>query len=168
MMKYVTKKIVQYLSVSINPTDSIVEIDGLKDDLENVNWQSLKKVSLTELNNESQSEKIFLNGSEESKPDFVLVNGSLHFWEDVQQELSKINLLCKNDTRLFLIYYSSLWSPILKLASKLGFRKPYNEMNWLSPYDVQSLAHLANFEIIKDEPKILIPINIPLISNLVN
>lgn len=100
--------------------------------------------------------------------DYYVVNGSLHYWDDIQINLNEIYNKCNHQSRLILVYYSSLWKPLIQLADSLGLRRKRTEMNWLSPDDIQSFAVLSNFEITKDQPKILLPINIPIISSLVN
>ena len=70
--------------------------------------------------------------------------------------------------RLIVVYYSSLWRPVLGLATRLGLRTKTLEWNWLSHGDVANFMQLADLEVVRREPKVLLPIYIPLLSEIVN
>jgi len=57
---------------------------------------------------------------------------------------------------------------MLSLLTTLGLSSPQPDLNWLSGADVQNLAELAGWEIIKSESRILLPAKVPLPSNLLN
>jgi glycosyltransferase involved in cell wall biosynthesis len=69
---------------------------------------------------------------------------------------------------LIVVYYSSLWKPLMRLASALGIRKKQPEMNWLAHEDVKNLLNLADYEPIHLEQRILLPVYIPLVSYVLN
>jgi hypothetical protein len=74
----------------------------------------------------------------------------------------------RDGARLVLVYYSSLWRPLLSLATRLGLRSKAPEWNWLAPIDVNNFLHLAGFEAIRREPKVLFPLYVPILSALIN
>ena len=74
----------------------------------------------------------------------------------------------KDEARLIVVYYSSLWRPLLGLATQLGLRTKTPEWNWLSHGDVANFMHLADLEVVRREPKVLLPIYVPLLSEIVN
>ena len=47
-------------------------------------------------------------------------------------------------------------------------RKKAPEWNWLSPDDIANFLRLADFETVQVQPKVLLPIYIPLLSTIVN
>lgn len=103
-----------------------------------------------------------------SSHDYLILNGNIHYERDIRSLLIRLNSVSQPGTRLVITYYSRLWQPIIKLATSLGFRHKAPEENWLSKEDVKNLLELANFEPVIDESRILLPLYIPLISNLVN
>lgn len=87
---------------------------------------------------------------------------------DVEAALTRLHQACTSETRIIVAYYNSLWEPVLRLAEKIGMKMPQLEQNWLSPDDIGNLLHLADFEVVKTERRLLLPIYIPLLSALCN
>ncbi len=87
---------------------------------------------------------------------------------DIQQALENIGGACDDETRLVLHYHSVFWEPMIKLAQKLGLKTPQLNHNWMSRGDIENLLALSDFEIVSFDRKILLPINIPLVSLLAN
>ena len=100
--------------------------------------------------------------------DFVLLNGTLHYERDIQQYLTRLRGQIKDGACLIVIYYSALWRPILQAATRLGLRSKTPEWNWLSHSDLGNFMHLADFEVIRREPKVLLPVYVPLVSTFLN
>lgn len=100
--------------------------------------------------------------------DFILLNGTLHYERDIQQYLTRLRGQIKDGACLIVIYYSALWRPILQAATRLGLRSKTPEWNWLSHSDLANLMHLADFEVIRREPKVLLPVYVPLVSAFLN
>jgi hypothetical protein len=161
-MTYLHKKIKDYLSVSIRPNNSILEIDPSNEYLKKGGWDNYDSISIKNI------EPHELRINQKQTAEYIVVNGAIHYWEDIQSNLNSIHHICEIETRIILVYYSSLWKPMIKLADFLGLRKKRNEMNWISPDDVNSFALLSNFEIVRDQPKLLLPFNIPILSNFIN
>ncbi|MBB2754710.1 UNVERIFIED_ORG: GT2 family glycosyltransferase [Rhizobium aethiopicum] len=104
----------------------------------------------------------------DTKPDYLVISGLIHYERDIQSMFAQARALCSPETRLVLTYYSSMWRPLATLASKLGLRRRVPESNWLAHEDVENLLTLEDFELIRLDQKILIPLYIPLISAFVN
>lgn len=100
--------------------------------------------------------------------DFFLLNGTLHYERDIQDYLTRLRPSMAAQSRLIVVYYSSLWRPILGLATRLGFRTKTMEWNWLSHGDIANFMRLADLEVVRREPKVLLPVNIPLLSAVAN
>ena len=101
-------------------------------------------------------------------PDYILLNGNIHYETDVQDFLEKLRLTLLPSARVVITFYSTLWKPWLRLATALGVRGKTPEENWIANEDVRNLLLLANYELVRQESKFLIPIYIPLISYLAN
>lgn len=102
------------------------------------------------------------------KYDFIIVNELIGDIEDVQEFFSRIKKVCGNRTRILVTYYNFLWRPIIKFATFMGWRKDTGEQNWLDNKDIANLLELAGLEIVTSQKRLLIPIEIPLMSQLVN
>jgi hypothetical protein len=100
--------------------------------------------------------------------DYLVLSGLLHYERDIQHLLSQVRRLCRPDTRVIVIYYSSLWRPLTNIASRLGLREKMPEPNWLAHEDIDNLLVLEDFELVRRDSKILLPVYVPILSNLVN
>jgi glycosyltransferase involved in cell wall biosynthesis len=65
-------------------------------------------------------------------------------------------------------FYSAAWKPVIRLATLLGMRGNLPEDNWISPEDVDNLLRLSDFEVVRSESRVLLPVFIPLLSNFIN
>jgi hypothetical protein len=109
-----------------------------------------------------------MNDIKELRPDYIVLSGAVHYERDIQSLLSDLHGLSHPDTRLIMTYYSSLWRPLVTLASWLGLREKTPETNWLAYEDISNLLTLEGFELVRWDSKILLPLYIPVLSNLVN
>ena len=100
--------------------------------------------------------------------DYIVIADTLNHCADAQSMLEHSHRFASGKTRLIVTTYNGLWRPILSLLTWLGLRDRHPLLNWLAPDDVKNLAVLAGWERIKTIPRILIPVEIPLLSNLLN
>ena len=100
--------------------------------------------------------------------DAIILSDLVNDILDVQTVLEQILPLCKPDTRLILNFYSRVYQPALGLASALGQAKKLLPQNWLTPDDMVNLLNLAGFELIRHQREILLPLSIPIISDIFN
>lgn len=100
--------------------------------------------------------------------DFLVLADTVNESADVQELLLRLHQLAHPGTRLVISYMNSLWRPLLSFTRTLGLRVAPPEQNWLSPDDVRDLLELSDWELITSEPKILFPLKIPVLSDLLN
>jgi len=100
--------------------------------------------------------------------DFIVLNDTIGWLDDCQTTLANLHALCHRDTRIVVVYYSKIWEPTLKLAEALRMRMPQPKLNWLTSADIQNLLHLADFEPIKREWRMLLPKRLLGLGTLVN
>jgi ubiquinone/menaquinone biosynthesis C-methylase UbiE len=100
--------------------------------------------------------------------DYILMADLVNDLPDVQAVLEKLHTVAHSRTRLVLSFFNNLWRPILRCAAKLGLKSPTMLQNWLSADDVRNLLHLAGWEVIKTEPRILWPMRTPVWERLCN
>jgi SAM-dependent methyltransferase len=100
--------------------------------------------------------------------DYILLADLVNDLPDVQVVLERLHAVAHPRTRLIVTFFNNLWRPVLNLVAKLGLKSPTLLQNWLSADDVRNLLHLAGWEIIKTEARILWPMRTPLWSRFCN
>jgi SAM-dependent methyltransferase len=100
--------------------------------------------------------------------DFILVLDTIGSLDDCQGFIAHLHRLCTRETRVVFGYFSHLWYPILKLAEATGLRMPHPDQNVLSPDDLRNLVSLADFDPVKSEQRVLLPMSLFGIGRFVN
>ncbi|WP_245259216.1 glycosyltransferase [Afipia clevelandensis] len=100
--------------------------------------------------------------------DVILVQDTIGSLDDCQKFLERLHPLCTRETRVVIGHFSHLWHPILRFAEIIGQRMPYPWQNVLAPDDVAALADLADFDPVKAERRMLMPVSLFGIGRLVN
>lgn len=104
----------------------------------------------------------------QTKFDYVIMSDLIGDLGDVQKAFEELHKIGTENTRVLITYYNFLWEPFLILAEKIGWKTPEPTQNWLSSSDIQNLLYLAGFDVVKKGNLLLMPLNIPLISGLLN
>jgi SAM-dependent methyltransferase len=94
--------------------------------------------------------------------DYILLSDLVNDLPDVQAVLERLQAVSHPRTRLVLNFFNNLWRPVLGAGEKVGLKSPTLLQNWLSTDDARNLLHLAGWEVIKTDPRILWPIRTPL------
>lgn len=102
------------------------------------------------------------------KFDYIILSDLVNELTDVQAVLTRLRGACHANTRLVVNFFSNLWRPALTFAESLGAKSPNPPQNWLATADMLNLLHLAGWEVIKVDPRILWPVGTPLVSPLLN
>lgn len=100
--------------------------------------------------------------------DYIILSDLVGFLYDIRSVFERLRAAAHPGTRLILHWYSRLWQPILSLAEKLGLKYPQPVLNWTTLEDITNLLYLANFQLIRTRPHILLPKRVPLLSRLAN
>ena len=171
LKRYFYKLLSHYLSVYIRPNNSFLEVDPLTDMLRH-SFKNFKVLFLNQpLKSNFIDSSIVISSIDElgeSKPDYIILTSNIHYERDIQGLLDKIHRACTPSTRIIVTYYSTLWKPVIKLATAMGLRIKTPEQNWLTHEDVLNILELSNFEPIFVNSKIIFPLYIPLISDFIN
>jgi hypothetical protein len=157
MRRYFYKTLASYLSLYIRPQDEIVEIAPSSESL-GKQFARYRAVSSTE----------DLTTADRPARDYVLLNGTIHYERDIQEMLNRLRECLDGSVRVLFVYYSMLWKPLARFASKVGVRTRTPEQNWIAHEDLENLCHLAGLEIIRRDVKLLCPIPIPFLANFLN
>jgi SAM-dependent methyltransferase len=100
--------------------------------------------------------------------DYILLSDLVNDLPDVQALLESVRRHTHPGTRLVLNFFNNLWRPVLTVAEWVGQKASTPAQNWLSGADMMNLLHLAGWEVIKSESKILLPLNVPMLSKFLN
>ncbi len=101
-------------------------------------------------------------------PDRVILNGVLHYQTDIQAFLERLREHCPPQARLLIAHYNAIWKPLMRLATWCGLRRDRPEETWLASADIENFLRLANFEVVVSQARVLLPLELPLISPVVN
>lgn len=163
-MRYFYKLLHDYYSLFMKDGSSVLEIDAQGDYLKRQFDASVryKMISSAELSDST------MLGALQPGYDYIVLNGNLHYECDIQGLLEKIRVVASPQTRILIIYYSTLWKPLFKIATLLGLRKRSREQNWIAHEDVENILILAGYELVRRDNKVLVPFYVPLLSGLAN
>jgi hypothetical protein len=162
--KYLYRKLRDYIALYVRPEDFVLEIDP-RPQTPGGRMQRLFRVHGPGESGTIIPSLSALNGRELN---YVVLNGNIHYEHDVQDFLAMLRPVLQHSTRVIITFYSSLWRPWLRLATKLGLRVKTPEQNWIAVEDLQNLLLLSDYELVRLESKFLIPVYIPVLSELLN
>lgn len=100
--------------------------------------------------------------------DVILCSDTVGYLDDVAGFFAKLKPLMKPETRVVVSYYSRLWEPVLRLATKFGWRMPTPPLSWLSTADIEAMMGLGDLEFIRREWRQLIPRRLAGLGYLIN
>jgi hypothetical protein len=170
MKTYFYKLLHKYLSVYVRPQNSLLEIHPASDLLIRL-FCNLKTAVLLAPGTRRPDNLEALSRIEQVRdwnPEYILLNGNIHYEEDIQAFMESLHTVCQPSTRLLITYYSALWKPLTLLATALGLRTRTGEQNWVTHTDIDNLLQLAGFQTIRRDQRILIPLYIPFLSYFIN
>ena len=90
--------------------------------------------------------------------DYIVIADTIAMFDDIDGTLKLVQHLCAPSTRIIIAYYSHLWEPILKLGELFKFKSRQTQINYIATADFRNLLDLADFEVISEERRQLIPL----------
>ena len=100
--------------------------------------------------------------------DVVLMINVVTNLADVQGAFESVASICHQRTRVFVYSYSRLWQPVLRAAEMAGLKARPPAEAWLPPEEVLNMLQLADYEVVRRDYQVLMPLYVPLLSDLVN
>lgn len=100
--------------------------------------------------------------------DVILIVNTLTFLGDVRRLLDALHHVSHSKTRVMIYSYSRLWQPILWAAETLGFKRRPPADAWIPQEEVRTMLHLADWDVVREDRQIVMPVGIPVVSNLLN
>ena len=105
---------------------------------------------------------------DKNKFDYIILSDVVNELWDLQKVLEKIKPNCTSRTRIIFNYFSHLWKKPLEIGSVFGLNILSKDLNWFTKQDINNLLNLTGYSTIKSFSEIILPIKIPLVSNLIN
>lgn len=100
--------------------------------------------------------------------DVVIISNLVGYLNDVQAVFDQVKKVCHSQTKIIVSYYNKLWEPLLKVGEVLGLKTKTPEQNWLTQQDINNLLYLSGFDVYRKNRRMLLPVNVPVISWLLN
>ncbi len=100
--------------------------------------------------------------------DFVIIGDAISQMHDVQACLERVRKYCKPSTRVLICNVQGCWEPVLRMLGALRLRRKTTNQNWLSTTDVMNLLRLADFEVVAQNPEMILPVYVPGLTELCN
>jgi len=115
----------------------------------------------------------FIEGDAEELPvdekfDYIMLSDLVGSLWDVQKAFANLRKVSGKGTRIIITYYNFLWEPLLRFAEWTGLKRKQPIQSWLSSKDIESLLCLEDFETIRTERLLLLPVYIPLLHFIFN
>jgi len=100
--------------------------------------------------------------------DAVVASDLVGHLDDVYATFRNLRGVCHEGTRLVVTYYNFVWEGVLQAGERLGMKMPQRHQNWLGMADLENLLNLGGFRVVERGWDLLLPLDVPLVSNLVN
>jgi len=100
--------------------------------------------------------------------DIIILSDIVNDLWDVQTVFENMKPLCTPNTRIIINSFSRVWELPLILTQKLGLSTPMLPQNWLTVDDIENMLNLVGFEVTRNWLEVLLPVDIPVLSRLMN
>lgn len=100
--------------------------------------------------------------------DYIVLSDLVSYADDLLELFECVAAHSHRETRVIIGSYSQLWRPVIRIAELLRLKAPKPLRNWVAPSDVVNLLRLAGFEIVTMERRVLMPKQVPLLTQFVN
>jgi Glycosyl transferase family 2/Methyltransferase domain len=100
--------------------------------------------------------------------DAIILSDLIGDLDDVLVAFQQLHKVSVPETRIIISYYNYLWEPVLKLGERLHLKTKQSLQNWLPMADVTNFLELSGFEAVRRGTRLLLPLNVPLLSWIIN
>lgn len=100
--------------------------------------------------------------------DYIILSDLIGTLNDIQLTFEKLHIISHRNTKIIVTYYNYFWNPVLKIAEVLRLKLKEGIMNWLYIDEIKNLLFLSDFLPVTVEHLMLLPINVPFVSNIIN
>jgi SAM-dependent methyltransferase len=100
--------------------------------------------------------------------DAIICDRLCHTVIDIKALLESLRGRLAPGGRVYLTVFNYLWEVPTRLAELAGWKHPAPTSNWLSDHDLKNLFEIAGLEVVRYEDRLLLPVELPVASTLVN
>jgi len=100
--------------------------------------------------------------------DYVVLSGFVGESRDLWAAFRNLRDVVHERTRVIVTYFNLLWQPVLDTAQALGLKRQQMLQNWFSLDDIDGLLSLSGFETVTEGHQMLMPLDVPVLSPLLN
>lgn len=102
------------------------------------------------------------------KFDYIIMADLIDHLPDISMALRSVKRVSKKNTKVVITTINPFWEPILDIAEKFKLKMPEGQHNWVPLEDLKNIVEINGFEVEESDYSLLIPKNIPVISDWVN
>ncbi|MBU4501889.1 MAG: class I SAM-dependent methyltransferase [Nanoarchaeota archaeon] len=102
------------------------------------------------------------------KFDFIILIDLIEHLGNPNSAISELRKVSKKETRIIISHANPIWEPILNLLEWLKLKMPEGPHNRITQKELEKILTKNNFKIIERGYRLLLPVNIPLLSNIIN
>lgn len=102
------------------------------------------------------------------KFDYVVFPNSLEHFDDIQTVFENVYPALSKSSKLVIASINPRWEQIFYFLEKFKLKRPEEPRNWLRMENIKNLLEVSGYKIIDSGFRIILPIHIPLISDLAN
>jgi ubiquinone/menaquinone biosynthesis C-methylase UbiE len=101
--------------------------------------------------------------------DAIILSDLIGQLDDVGKLFQNLKYVCNERTRVIISFHSPLWELALTLGEKIGLSMPKPvPSSWLSNEDTIAMLELADFQVVKQEARQLLPRSFFGLGNIIN
>ena len=100
--------------------------------------------------------------------DYIFMSDVIEHLDKPKDTFLKINKLMDKKTVFIITMANPIWEPVLMVAEKLGLKMPEGPHRRITNYEFKILIEKAGMKITKHDYKLLVPVEIPLITYFAN
>jgi len=129
---------------------------------------SPEMIRLAKTRHENNKNLVFSTQLPKGKFDYIFLSDVIEHLEKPQNNFSEIVDLTGPKTKLIITMANPLWEPLLMVWENLGWKMKEGPHKRITFEELRFMIEESGMKIIKHDYKLLIPIKIPIITNLVN
>lgn len=106
--------------------------------------------------------------SRDGRSEYIFMSDVIEHLENPKETFLKVSRLMKKDTRFVITMANPIWEPMLLIWEWLGWKMPEGKHKRLWKSEIENILREAGLKIEKHDYKLLIPVEIPVITKLLN
>lgn len=119
--------------------------------------------------NKHKNQNVFFSTKmPKGKFDYIFMSDVIEHLENPEKEFRQISKLMTKKSKFIITMANPIWEPMLLFWEKLGWKMkegPHKRINFI---EIEKLLNGSGIKVIKHDYKLLVPIEIPLITSVLN